>query len=91
MPNINRIDHICIAVKDRKTKAWLGCHPALSSTLEGGVQINRHGAVLPTVNGPEVGHRIYFEDHDEAQHIITSKLREIRRPQPDELDHYKVA
>jgi hypothetical protein len=85
------LDGVCIAVRDRKTNTWLARHAAMRARLEGGVQVDRYGAMLPAPNGPEVGHRIFFEDYEEDQQILTSRLQAIRRPLPEELDHYKVA
>jgi hypothetical protein len=52
-----------------------------------------NGAIVPSLDGPAVGHCIYFviEDVEDMREIVTSRLEAIARPEIEDLMQYPAA
>jgi hypothetical protein len=72
-------DAVCVAVRDRQTKAWLVSHLALQRKLTGGVRILTTGTAIPIEEPPDIGEALYFSDC-EGRELITSRLCNVERP-----------
>ena len=87
-------DGICIAVRDRQSKAWRPAHIALNRKLEGSVKIFSNGAVIPVTDGPGVGDAMYFNEplsDGEERQIVTSRVERIERPPKYVVAEYPLA
>jgi hypothetical protein len=76
-------DGICVAVRDRRSRAFRSAHIALNLRMEGGVRIYPSGAMVPNVEAPEEGDALFFtrEDADgELRQIVTSRVERVERP-----------
>ena len=76
-------DGVCVAVRDRKSRAFRAAHIALNLRMEGGVRIYPNGAMIPNVEHPAPGDAIFFTHMNadgELRQIVTSKLERIDRP-----------
>lgn len=71
-------DGVCVAVKDRRTEAWLDGHLAIGRSLSGGVRVLKNGVAIPVKDGPEVGEALYFSEG--GRELITSVLCGVERP-----------
>ncbi len=67
---------VCVAVKQRNQREFLGEHGALRMRLDGHVKV---GTLLPMPGVPKIGTRLYFAT-DESD-ILTSPVIAIVRPQ----------
>jgi hypothetical protein len=76
-------DGVCVAVRDRRSRAFRPAHIALNLKLEGGVKIYSNWAMVPNVAEPTAGDAIFFThvgpDGDSKQ-IVTSRVETIDRP-----------
>lgn len=76
-------DNVCVAVRDRRSRAFRPAHVALNLKIEGGVKIFANGAMIPNIARPDVGDAIFFNhvssDGQEKQ-IVTSRIERIDRP-----------
>jgi hypothetical protein len=85
-------DGICVAIKSKRTGAWVDRHAALTRRLEGGVKMLPSGAAVPTLGAPEIGDPMYFQiDDDRDEQVITSRVIAVDRPRPDDLVRYPAA
>lgn len=76
-------DGVCVAVRDRRSRAFRPAHIALNLKLEGGVRIYPNGAMIPNLANPGVGDAIFFThqgSEGEAKQIVTSRLEKVDRP-----------
>jgi hypothetical protein len=71
-------DGVCVAVRDRRTEAWLDGHLAIGRPLSGGVRVLKNGEAIPVKDDPQVGEALYFSDG--GRELITSVLCSIGRP-----------
>lgn len=87
-------DNVCVAVRDRRSRAFRPAHIALNLKLQGGVKIFSNGALIPNVLRPAVGDAIFFtidgpEGHDKQ--IVTSRVEKIDRPAKRDVMLYPAA
>ncbi len=69
-------DRVCVAVRDRASRRWLGEHSALRRTLTGAVAF---GPEARLVEGePCVGQALFFADG--GAELLTTVLASIERP-----------
>jgi hypothetical protein len=83
-------DGLCVAVRDKRSGAWLEEHSAVTLRIEGGVRTMANGCVLPTMEGPTVGDPMYFvlgREEDDWQ-LVTSRIEAIERPERGDLQIY---
>jgi hypothetical protein len=76
-------DGICVAVRDRRSRAFRGAHIALNLKLEGGVRIYPNGAMIPNVVSPNEGDALFFTREDAygvERQIVTSRIERVERP-----------
>src|SRR5580692_10507885 len=76
-------DGVCVAVRDRKSRAFRAAHIALNLRVEGGVRIYPNGAMLPNVENPVEGDAIFFTQvgpDGDIRQIVTSRLERVDRP-----------
>ena len=87
------MDRVCVGVRDRQSGDWQHRHLAVQRRLEGGARVLGNGAIVPSLDGPAVGHSIYFvvEDIEEMREIVTSRLEAIARPEIEDLMRYPAA
>lgn len=71
-------DQVCVAVRDRRTGAWLDGHLAIGHELAGGVRVLKNGTAVPVPSRPNVGEALYFSSG--GRELITSVLCSIERP-----------
>jgi hypothetical protein len=69
---------VCVAVRDRRTEAWLEGHLAVGRMLSGGVRVLKNGEAIPVKDTPQVGEALYFSQG--GRELITSVLCGIERP-----------
>ena len=79
---------VCVAVRDRRSEAWIEGHLALGRSLGGGVRLLGNGEAVPAENDPRVGDALYFRGGE--RELVTSVLCEIQRPTPDIVMSYPV-
>ena len=75
-------DGVCVAVRDRRSNAWLMHHLALARRLAGAVHFFANGTAVPRREEPAVGEALYFDE--DGRELVTSLLSSIERP-PKEL------
>ncbi len=83
-------DGLCVAVRDKRSGAWLDEHAAVAQRIEGGVRTLTNGCVLPTLEEPTVGDPMYFvlgREEDDWQ-LVTSRIEAIERPARADLRIY---
>lgn len=68
---------LCLAVRDRRTKAWLEGHLAIGRRLSGGVRLLDNGVAVPVPQGPALGEALYFSEG--GRELITSTLCSVQR------------
>ncbi|MEM6786646.1 MAG: hypothetical protein AAF715_03925 [Myxococcota bacterium] len=91
------MDHVCVAVRDLESGAWVEPHQALRRRLEGGVRVFPNGVAVPSLRPPEVGSPMFFsspeerDDDPEPRDVITSKLQSVDRPHRRDLIKYPAA
>ena len=76
-------DGVCVAVRDRKSRAFRAAHIALNLRVEGGVRIYANGAMIPNVENPVEGDAIFFTHvgpEGEVKQIVTSRVEKVDRP-----------
>jgi hypothetical protein len=76
-------DGVCVAVRDRSSRAFRAAHIALNLKMEGGVRIYANGAMIPNVEKPVEGDAIFFTHmgpEGEMKQIVTSRLERVDRP-----------
>jgi hypothetical protein len=76
-------DGICVAVRDRRSRAFRPSHIALDLKIEGGVKLFPNGGMAPNLANPDVGDAIFFNrigEGGEEKHIVTSRIERIDRP-----------
>jgi hypothetical protein len=76
-------DGICVAVRDRKSRAFRAAHIALNLKMEGGVRVYENGAMVPNVENPAPGDAIFFTvvgAEGEVKQIVTSRVEKVDRP-----------
>ena len=79
-------DQVCVAVRDRRTGAWIEKHAALMHRLSGGILFHPDGGVVPNVGTPRVGESLYFATR--GRDVVTSPIIEITRPPKDVAARY---
>lgn len=72
-------NRVCIAVRDRRTGAWLSGHLALNRKLSAGVRIADNGVPVPVGQDPAPGDALFFASG--GRELITSALCSIERPE----------
>lgn len=77
---------LCVAVKDRRTGAWIDGHLALRKKLEGSLHYGQNG-LCPNLGAPQVGDAIYFRNGE--RDLITSRLEAIARPDKSVVEQYR--
>jgi hypothetical protein len=76
-------DGVCVAVRDRKSRAFRAAHIALHLRVEGAVRVYPNGAMIPNVSTPGEGDALFFtrlDDDGDLRQIVTSKIERIDRP-----------
>ncbi len=76
-------DGVCVAVRDRSSRAFRAAHIALNLRMEGGVRIYPNGAMIPNVENPVEGDAIFFTHvgpEGDMKQIVTSRLERVDRP-----------
>src|SRR5262249_38676732 len=53
-------DGLCIAVRDRRSGAFLPGHLAVKRPLHGGLKFFSNGAIVPNAGEPRPGEALYF-------------------------------
>ena len=82
-------DHVCVAIRDKRSGDWMRDHSALRRRIEGGVRVFSNGAAIPTLGEPEVGAPMYFHIDDQChEQLITSKVIAVGRPEKRDLAAY---
>lgn len=71
-------DGVCVAVRDRRSNAWMEHHLALARKLTGAVRFHPNGMAVPRSDEPSVGEALYFGE--DGSEIVTSLLSSIERP-----------
>jgi hypothetical protein len=79
-------DGVCVAVRDRRSNAWLMHHLALMRKLAGAVRFHPNGTALPKRDEPSVGEAMYFGG--DGNELVTSLLASIERPDRDLVAQY---
>lgn len=79
-------DGVCLAVKDRRTEAWLDGHLAVGRALSGGVRVLKNGEAIPVPERPSVGEALYFSEG--GRELITSVLCRVDRPPREVVEEY---
>lgn len=79
-------DGVCVAVRDRRSNAWLSHHLALERTLTGAVRFHPNGMAVPRKDEPDVGEAMYFGGT--GNELVTSLLSSIERPDKDLVSQY---
>jgi len=79
-------DGMCVAVRDRRTSAWLPGHLALRRQLFGSIKFFLNGALLPNPGEPKLGEALFFASG--GRDLITSPLEKIDRPAKDLVADY---
>jgi hypothetical protein len=77
---------VCVAVRDRRTGAWLEGHLAVGRALSGGVKVLRNGEAIPVEEAPQVGEALYFSEG--GRELITSVLCSVERPSRELAQQY---
>ena len=87
------MDRVCVGVRDRQSGTWQNSHLAVHRRLEGGARVLGNGAIVPSLEGPALGHAIYFnvDDVEDTREIVTSRLEAIERPEIEDLMRYPAA
>jgi hypothetical protein len=76
-------DGVCVAVRDRRSRAFRAAHIALNLRMEGGVRVYPNGALIPNVAMPLAGDAMFFtrlDDDGDLRQIVTSKIERVDRP-----------
>jgi len=76
-------DGVCVAVRDRRSRAFRAAHLALNLRVEGGVRVQPNGAILPNIADPCTGDAIFFtrlDEDGELRQIVTSRVERVDRP-----------
>lgn len=81
-------DRVCVAVRDVGRNRWLNTHSALNREVAGAIKVFANGAVIPKGDLPDVGEGLFFALGEPERQLVTSPVRDIRRPGLDELDQY---
>ena len=84
-------DGVCVAVRDRKSRAFRAAHIALNLKVEGGVRIYPNGAMIPNIENPDVGDAIFFTmvgPEGDTRQIVTSRLEKVDRPPKTDVALY---
>ena len=71
-------DRLCVAVRDRRSGAWLTDHVALQRPMSGSLLLSPNGAIRPTLGQPRLGEALFFATG--GRDIVTSSLLEVGRP-----------
>ena len=82
------VDRMCVAVRDVLRDRWLQTHTAINRPVAGAIKVFDNGAVVPREALPKVGEGLFFSLGAADRQLVTSPVRDIRRPAFDELDHY---
>lgn len=77
---------VCVAVRDRRSRAWLPSHMALQRRITGGVRLLANGTAIPVPETPQVGEALYFGG--EGRDLITSVLCGVERPPKAVVESY---
>ena len=79
-------DGFCVAVKDRRTGAFLESHLALRRRVRGGILFFLNGGIQPNLGEPRPGEALYFESG--GRDLVTSPLESIERPSREVVKSY---
>lgn len=80
-------DDVCVAVRDRRTGAWLTEHNALGTKLVGALACTPHGFAMATPGEP--GSSLWFNQR--GLDVVTSAVEEVLRPPKTVILHYMAA
>ncbi len=75
----------CVAVRDRRTGAWVASHRALHCRIAGGIAFLDTGGLRTSAGSPEVGQSLFF-DHVS---LVTSPVLKVERPPREIVSHYE--
>ena len=75
------VEGVCVAVRDRRTGAWLEGHLAVGRKLSGGVRVLKNGEAIPVEDAPQLGEALYFSEG--GPELITSVLCSVERTARD--------
>jgi hypothetical protein len=79
-------DGRCVAVRDRRTGAFLHGHLALEHRVDGGIKFFGNGSIAPNPGEPRPGESLYFAS--EGRDLVTSALESVERPSKDLVGAY---
>ena len=79
-------DDICVAVRDRRTGAFLQGHLALKRPVHGGIRFFANGAIAPNPGEPRPGESLYFAN--DQRDLVTSPLERVERPSKETAGGY---
>ena len=82
-------NQVCIAVRDRRSGAWLSGHLALNRQLSAGVRIAANGVPIPVSEEPAPGDALFFGSG--GRELITSALCAIERPEKSVVQSYPAS
>ncbi|MFW5739881.1 MAG: hypothetical protein ACOC1F_05905 [Myxococcota bacterium] len=71
-------DGLCVAVRDKRTGAWLSDHVALHRPVSGSLKFYPNGAIRPNIGKPRMGEALFFATG--GRDLVTSPLVDVERP-----------
>jgi len=81
-------DGFCVAVRDRRSGAFLPGHLALRRRMHGGLKFYLNGAIVPNPGEPNVGEALYFAT--DGRDLVTSPLEAVERPSKAIVEAYVI-
>lgn len=69
---------VCVAVRDRRTGAWVRDHSALRHRVCGGLRFTFREGVEPDPGGPKVGESVFFQSA--GRDFVTDPVVRMERP-----------
>ena len=85
-------DGVCVAVRDRRTGAFVRVHAAIGRHNGGSIRFSDNGGIADAhaADDPRVGEQICFSSHvlDDPGNILPSALDEVARPTKEIVDGY---
>jgi len=79
-------DGLCVAVRDRRSGAWLSDHVALQRPVSGSLKFFANGAIRPNIGQPRKGEALFFATG--GRDLVTSPLIDVERPEKTIVDTY---
>jgi hypothetical protein len=87
-------DSVCVAVRDRRTGAFVHSHSAIGRTLRGSVLLTEEGVESSSPpSHPRPGEQLYFTSGtpDDLHDVLTSPLVRVQRPLRQDVAEYAQA